>query len=87
MNKLNPMEELNLSRNISEHWKQWKQELWLYITNTGKTKKSNEVKSNILLTYIEPRGRKVCKMFVFNKTTTNFSFIINPYQVSKTIFQ
>ena len=84
MNELNPMEELNLSRNISEHWKQ---ELQLYITNTGKTKKSNEVKSNILLTYIEPRGRGVCKIFVFNKTTTNFSFIINPYQVSKTMFQ
>ena len=38
MDKLNYPEELNLGGNISEHWKQWKQELHLYITTTENEK-------------------------------------------------
>ena len=46
-------------------------QLQLYITNTEKTKKSDEAKSNMLLTYIEPRGRGIWKIFVFDKTIHN----------------
>ena len=49
--KFNPPQELNSSRNNSEHRKLWKQ-LILYLTATEKTRKSEEVKSSMLLTCI-----------------------------------
>ena len=80
MDKFNPPPELNFSGNISEHWKLWKQELMLYITATEKTKKSDEVKSNILLTYIGARGRKVYNMFVFDDDSMKMNFNYNLQQ-------
>ena len=81
MGKFNPPRELNFSRNISEHWKLWKHELMLYITAIEKTKKSDEVKSSILLTCIEPRGREVYNMFVFddNFMKMNFNNILQQF--------
>ena len=66
MDKFNPRQELNFSGNISEHWKLWKQELTLYLTAIEKTKKSDEVKSSILLTCNGPRGKEVYNTFVFD---------------------
>ena len=74
MNKFNPLQELNFSRNISEHWKLWKQELMLYITVTEKIKKSDDVKSSILLTCIGPRGREVYNTFVFDDDSMKMNF-------------
>ena len=53
----------------------------LYITNTEKTKKSDEVNSNVLLTRIKPRGRKVCNTFVFDDDfmKMNFSYILQQF--------
>ena len=62
MAKVNPPQELNFSGNISEYWKLWKQELMLYITTTEKTKKSDEVNSNVLLTRTGPRKREACNI-------------------------
>ena len=63
--KFNPPQELNFSRNNCEHRKLWKQ-LILYLTATEKTRKSEEVKSSMLLTCIGPRGRGVYNTFVFD---------------------
>ena len=81
MDKFNPPPELSFSGNISEHWKLWKQELMLYITAIEKTKKSDEVKSSILLTHIEPRGREVYNMFVFDDDSMkmNFNYILQQF--------
>ena len=75
MDKLNPPQEL------SEHWKLWKQELMLYITATEKTKKSDEVKSSILLTCIGPRGREVYNTFGFDDDSMkmNFNYILQQF--------
>ena len=51
-----------------------KQELMLYITATEKTKKSDEVKSSILLTCIGPRGREVYNTFVFDDDSMKMNF-------------
>ena len=64
MDKFNPPQVLSFSRSISEHWKLWKQELMLYIIATEKTKKSDEVKSSILLACIGRREREVYNTFV-----------------------
>ena len=74
MDKFNPPQELNFSGNISEHWKLWKQELMLYITATEKIKKSDNVKSSILLTCIGPRGREVYNTFVFDDDSMKMNF-------------
>ena len=74
MDKFNPPQELNFSGKISEYWKLWKQELMLYITATEKTKKSDEVKSSILLTCIGPRGREVYNTFVFDDDSMKMNF-------------
>ena len=74
MDNFNPPQELNFSGNISEHWKLWKQELMLYITATEKTKKSDKVKSSILLTCIGPRGREVYNLFVFDDDSIQVNF-------------
>ena len=81
MDKFNPPRELNFSGNISEHWKLWKHELMLYITAIEKTKKSDEIKSSILLTCVEPRGREVYNMFVFddNFMKMNFNNILQQF--------
>ena len=81
MDKFNPPPELSFSGNTSEHWKLWKQELMLYITAIEKTKKSDEVKSSILLTYIGPRGREVYNMFVFDDDSMkmNFNYILQQF--------
>ena len=80
MDKFNPPQELNFSRNSSECWKLWKQELMLYITATEKTKKSDEVKSSILLTCTELRGKEVY-MFVFDDDSMkmNFNYILQQF--------
>ena len=46
----------------------------LYITATEKTKKSDEVKSSILLTCIGPRGREVYNTFVFDDDSMKMNF-------------
>ena len=74
MDKFNPHQGLNFSRNISEHWKLWKQELMLYLTAIEKTKKSDEVKSSILLNCIGPRGREVYNMLVFDDDPMEMNF-------------
>ena len=51
-----------------------KQELMLYITATEKTKKSDEVKSSILLSCIGLRGRKVNNTFVFDDDSMKMNF-------------
>ena len=76
MNKFNSPQVLNFRRNISEHWKLWKQELMLYITATEKTKKSDEVKSSILLTCIGPRGREVYNNNTFVLMMTPWKWIL-----------
>ena len=81
MDKLNPPQELNISGNISEHYKLWKQELMLYKTATKKAKKLDQVKSSILLTCIGPRGREVYNTFVFNDDSMkmNFNYILQQF--------
>ena len=74
MDKFNLPQELNFSGKISEYWKLWKQELMLYITATEKTKKSDEVKSSILLTCIGPRGREVYNTFAFDDDSMKMNF-------------
>ena len=53
----------------------------LYITATEKTKKSDKVKSSILLTCIGPRGRKVYNTFAFddNSMKMNFNCILQQF--------
>ena len=53
----------------------------LYITATEKTKKSNEVKSSILLTCTGPRGREVYNTFVFDDDSMkmNFNYILQQF--------
>ena len=46
----------------------------LYITATEKTKKSDKVKSSILLTCIGPRGREVYNSFVFDDDSIQVNF-------------
>ena len=54
-------EPLPFEGNIAEQWRKWKQELTLYITAAEKDKKSDLVKSSILLTCI---GKKFKVMYV-----------------------
>ena len=53
----------------------------LYLTATEKTKKSDKVKSSILLTCIGPRGREVCNRFVFGDDSMkmNFNYIFQKF--------
>ena len=53
----------------------------LYITATEKTKKSDEVKSSILLTSIGLRGREVYHTFIFDDDSTkmNFNYILQQF--------
>ena len=74
MDKFNPPQVLNFSGNISKDWKLWKQELMLYITATEKTKKSDKVKSSILLTCIGLRGRKVYNTLAFDDDFMKMNF-------------
>ena len=46
----------------------------LYITATEKTKKSDEVKSSMLLTCIGPRGTEVYNTFVFDDDSMKMNF-------------
>ena len=70
MDKFNPPQEQYFS---FEHWKLWKQ-LMLYITATEKTKKSDKLKSSILLACIGSRGKEVYNMFVFNDHSMKMDF-------------
>ena len=81
MDKSNSPQKLNFSRNISEHWKLWKQELTLYMTATEKPKKSDKVKSSILMTCIGPWGREEYNTFVFDDDSMkmNFSWILQQF--------
>ena len=58
MDRFTPPEPPPFEGTIAEQWRKWKHELTLYITATEKDKKSDLVKSSILLTCI---GRKVVK--------------------------
>lgn len=81
MDKLNPPKKLNFSGNISQRWKLWKQGIISYITDAEKTKKSDEVKSSILLTCIGQRGRELHNTFVFGNESMkmNFNYILQKF--------
>ena len=56
MDRFTSPEPLPFEGNIGKQWRKWKQELTLYITAAEMDKKSDLVKSSILLTCINKRG-------------------------------
>ena len=74
MDRFTPPEPLPSEGNIAEQWRKWKQELTLYITAAEKDKKSDLVKSSILLTCIGKKGREIYNTFTFNNIDDNMKF-------------
>lgn len=74
MDRFTPPEPLRFEGNISEEWRKWKQELTLYLTATEKDKKSDQVKSSILLTCIGKKGREIYNTFIFDSDEDKMKF-------------
>lgn len=73
--------ELCFDGNLNENWKVWKQELTLYITATEKTKKSDEIKSSILLSCIGKKGREVYNTFTIDdENKMKFDIILAKFE-------
>ena len=76
MDRFTPPDPLPFEGNIAEQWRKWKQELTLYITAAEKDKKSDMVKSSILLTCIGKKGREIYNTFTFDNVDDNMKFNI-----------
>ena len=69
-------EPLPFEGSIAEQWQKWKQELTLCITAAKKDRKSDPVKSSILLTCIGRKGRKIYNTFTFENDYDDMKFNI-----------
>ena len=76
MDRFTPPDPLPFEGNIAEQWRKWKQELTLYITAAEKDKKSDLVKSSILLTCIGKKGQEIYNTFSFDNVDDNMKFNI-----------
>ena len=65
MNRFTHPDAMQFSGNINENWTKWKQELEFYILATELEEKPERVKSIILLTCIESKGREINNTFNF----------------------
>ena len=65
MDKLEPPQILSLEGNVRENWRRWRQEFELYLVATESDKKSEKIKSSILLTCIGQQAREVYNTFTF----------------------
>ena len=65
MNRFTHPDAMQFSGNINENWTKWKQELEFYILATELEEKPEWVKSIILLTCIESKGREIDNTFNF----------------------
>ena len=54
MEQLQQPGPLSLQGNLSENWRRWKQQFTIYVTATGKTSASDEVKFAIFLHLVGP---------------------------------
>ena len=82
MDKFNPPSPLVLEGNIREHWKNWKQELQLYMVATESDGKPDKVKSSILLTCIGPQAREIYNTFSFanNEEALNYEIVLQKFE-------
>ena len=65
MEQLQQPEALVLHRNLAENWRRWKQRFTIYMTATGKTATSDEVKSAIFLHLAGPDALDVYNTVTF----------------------
>jgi len=73
-NGFSPPEALLFQGNINENWKRWKQQLDLYLVATEKEKKSDKIKSSILLTCIGNKGRDIYNTFTWGEEEDHLNF-------------
>ena len=66
MDRLTPPKPLIVEGNLVKNWKRWKQDFTLYLTATEFTKKSNQVKSSLLLHCIGEKSREIYNNFTFD---------------------
>ncbi len=71
METIKPPSNLNLTRNVAENWKTWKQRFELYIKAAGLKDKSDEQKCAILLHCIGEDAIDVFNSFVFTEEETD----------------
>ena len=71
MDKLEPPQILSLEGNVRENWRRWRQEFELYLVATESDKKSEKIKSSILLTCIGKDAREVYNTFTFAEPDDN----------------
>ena len=77
MDRFTPSEPLSFEGSIAEQCgRKWKQELTLYITAAEKDKKSDLVKSSVLLTCIGKKAREIYNTFTFENDDENMKFNI-----------
>ena len=66
MDKLPPPGSLNFDAgNLSQAWKTWRQHFELFLAATESDRKSNKIRSSILLTCSGSRGREIYNTFEF----------------------
>ena len=71
MDKLEPPQILLFEGNVRENWRRWRQEFELYLVATENDKKSEKIKSSILLTCIGKHAREVYNTFTFAEPDDN----------------
>ena len=67
MEQLQQPGPLSLQGNLSENWRRWKQQFTIYMTATGKTSASDEVKSAIFLHLVGPNALDIFNTFTFTE--------------------
>ena len=65
MERLQPPGALNLSGNLSENWRRFKQQFQIYLIATGIDQKEDKIKANTFLHVIGPEELEIFNTFIF----------------------
>ena len=71
---LKPPQPLELSGNISENWKEFKEDLTIYMEALGIEDKPSKQKTNMLLNLVGRPGRELYKGFVYEDANGNQNY-------------
>ena len=78
MDKFEPPSSMSFDGNVAENWDVWKQELELYLVATEKDgiRKSDKIKTSILLHCIGKQGREIYHTFTWTTDDDRLRFEI-----------
>ena len=65
IDKLEPPQHFLFKGNVSHTWKLWPKQLRFYLAATEKDSKDDKIKTSMLLTCIDQKGRQIYDTFTF----------------------